>query len=54
MLDSFQILRPSSMRSSSRFVCSSGLTSSQYLSRITPEAMMAFSTLGTTLRNCFA
>ncbi len=36
--DSFQILRPSSMRASRRRVCSSGLTSSQYLSRMMPES----------------
>ena len=32
--DSFQILRPSSIRDSSRRVCSSGLTSIQYFERI--------------------
>ena len=36
MSDSFQILRPSSIRPSSRLVCSSGLTSSQYFSRMIP------------------
>ena len=42
------------MRDSRRRVCSSGLTSSQYLSRMTPESTIAFSTSGTTCRNCFA
>ena len=36
MADSFHILRPSWMRASSRRVCSSSLTSSQYLSRMIP------------------
>jgi hypothetical protein len=36
MSDSFQALRPSSMRASSRLACSSGLTSSQYFRRIDP------------------
>ena len=43
---SFQILRGSSMRLSSRRVCSSGLTSSQYLSRMIPESTIACSTRG--------
>src|SRR5216683_1187218 len=48
--DSFQILRPSSMRASSRLVCSSGLTSSQYFSRMTPDSTIAFSTPGVICR----
>ena len=36
--------------SASRRVCSSWLTSSQYLSRITPESMMACSTIGNQLK----
>jgi hypothetical protein len=32
------------MRASSRLACSSGLTSSQYLSKMIPETTMAFST----------
>ena len=47
---SFQILRGSSMRPSRRRVCSSGLTSSQYLMRMIPESTMAFSTAGTCSR----
>ena len=42
----FQVFRPSSMRAVKRRVCSSSLTSSQYLSRITPESTMACSTKG--------
>ena len=38
MGESFQSLRPSFMRASRRRVCSSGLTSSQYLSRMIPES----------------
>ena len=44
---SFQTLRGSSIRLSSRRVCSSGLTSSQYLRRMMPESTIAFSTSGT-------
>ena len=47
---SFQVLRGSLMRPSSRLVCSSGLTSSQYLSRMIPDSTMAFSTAGTCSR----
>ena len=43
MGDNFQILRPSSIRASSRRVCSSGLTSSQYLMRTMPDSIMSFS-----------
>src|SRR5438105_2899858 len=43
MSDSFQVLRPSSMRASSRLVCSSGLTSSQYFRRIIPESTTTLS-----------
>ena len=50
MSDSFQILRPSLMRSSRRLVCSSSPTSSQYFSRMIPESSMAFSTPGTAAR----
>ena len=46
MSDSFQILRGSSIRLSSRRVCSSGLTSSQYFTRMIPESTIAFSTRG--------
>jgi len=46
MGESFHVLRPSWMRPSSRRVCSSALTSSQYLSRMIPESTMAFSTWG--------
>ena len=53
MGESFQILRPSSMRDSSRRVCSSALTSSQYLMKMMPESTIAFSTAGTAFRNCF-
>jgi hypothetical protein len=42
--DNFQILRPSSMRLLSRRSCSSGLTSSQYLSRRMPDLVIANST----------
>ena len=38
------------MRASSRRVCSSGLTSSQYLRRMIPESTIAFSTSGTSSR----
>ena len=41
MGDSFQILRPSSTRLSRRRCCSSGLTSSQYFSKMMPESTMA-------------
>src|SRR5213593_2104625 len=51
MGDSFQIFRPSSIRASSRRVCSSSLTSSQYLRRWMPEAIMSRSNAGTTSRN---
>src|SRR5262252_9232436 len=53
MGESFQILRPSSMRASRRRVCSSGLTSSQYLSRMIPECVHSRSKVGTILRNSF-
>ena len=46
MSESFQTLRGSSMRLSSRRVCSSGPTSSQYLIRMMPESTIAFSTAG--------
>ena len=39
------------MRAARRRVCSSWLTSSQYLSRITPESTIACSTKGTSWRN---
>jgi hypothetical protein len=39
-------LRPSSKRDFRRRVCSSGLTSSQYLRRMIPESTIAFSTAG--------
>ena len=39
------------MRLSSRRVCSSALTSSQYLSRMIPESTIAFSTIGAMSRN---
>jgi hypothetical protein len=52
MSDRFEIFRPSSMRLSGRLVCSSGLTSSQYFNRITPEWAMAFSTSGVISRKC--
>ena len=42
-------LRGSSIRLSSRRVCSSGLTSSQYFSRMMPASTIAFSTAGTML-----
>src|SRR4051794_9418705 len=48
--DSFQILRPSSMRDCRRRVCSSALTSSQYLSRMIPESIISRSNEGTTFR----
>ena len=51
--ESFQILRPSLMRSLRRRVCSSGLTSSQYLSKMTPDSTMAFSTSGVPARKRF-
>ena len=38
------------MRASSRPVCSSGLTSSQYLIRMMPDSTMAFSTAGVSWR----
>ncbi len=41
MPDSFQILRGSSIRLSSRRVCSSGPTSSQYLNKMIPESTIA-------------
>ena len=46
MSESFQILRGSSIRLSSRRVCSSALTSSQYLIRMMPESTIAFSVAG--------
>src|SRR3984893_249498 len=54
MSDSFQIFRPSSMRASSRLVCSSGLASSPYFSRVIPSSTMAFSTPGIICRKCLA
>ena len=51
MSESFQILRGSSIRLSSRRVCSSGLTSSQYLIKMMPESTIAFSVAGTISRN---
>ena len=51
MSESFQILRGSLIRLSSRRVCSSGPTSSQYLIRMMPESTIAFSTAGTSSRN---
>ena len=48
--DSFQIFRGSSIRLSSRRACSSGLTSSQYLSSRIPQSAIAFSQLGTSCR----
>ncbi len=53
MSDSFQILRGSSMRLSSRRVCSSGLTSSQYLMSWMPDSTIAFSTAGYLLEEPF-
>ena len=47
MSDNFQILRGSSIRLSSRRVCSSALTSSQYLTSMIPESTIACSTAGT-------
>src|SRR6478672_11350994 len=44
MSDSFHTLRGSWTRLSIRRVCSSGPTSSQYLSRVIPESTIAFST----------
>ena len=54
MSDSFQILRPSSMRASSRLVCSSGLTSSQYFRRMIPDSTTTFSNTGTISRKRLA
>ncbi|MNJ75713.1 hypothetical protein D3C77_728490 [compost metagenome] len=54
MGDSFQILRPSSMRSLRRRVCSSALTSSQYLMRTIPDSTIIFSNNGVTARNLCA
>src|SRR5262245_43247959 len=51
MSDSFQIFRGSLIRPSSRRVCSSALTSSQYFSSKIPESTMAFSMSGTSPRN---
>ncbi|MNE57866.1 hypothetical protein D3C80_1528560 [compost metagenome] len=51
MGESFQILRPSSMRSRSRRSCSSGVTSSQYFNNMMPESTMACSTMGAPARN---
>ena len=48
---SFQVFRPSVMRSLSRRVCSSWLTSSQYLMTMIPDSTIDFSTLGTASRN---
>ena len=50
MADSFQILPGSSIRLCSRFVCSSWLTSSQYLISRIPESTIACSTAGTSSR----
>ena len=54
MGESFQTLRGSSMRAVSRRVCSSGLTSSQYLSRMMPDSSTIFSKAGTTPRKRLA
>src|SRR5215470_6790386 len=54
MGDSFQIFRPSSIRDSSRRVCSSSVTSSQYLRRWTPDSTMIFSNAGTISRKALA
>jgi hypothetical protein len=51
MGDSFQILRGSWIRLSSRRVCSPGLTSSQYFSSRIPESAMAFSNAGANPRD---
>ena len=50
MSDNFQIFRGSSIRLWSRRVCSSGLTSSQYLRSRMPESTIAFSTPGASSR----
>src|SRR6478609_8478177 len=50
MSESFQILRGSPIRLSSRRVCSSALTSSQYLNRRMPDWTIAFSNGGTSSR----
>ena len=52
--ESFHVLRPSPMRASSRRVCSSGLTSSQYFIRMIPESIIRRSNGGTTLRKSWA
>ena len=54
MSESFQTLRGSSIRLSRRRVCSSGLTSSQYLSRMIPESTIACSTCGDLLEEPLA
>src|SRR4029450_11427814 len=51
MSESFQTLRGSLMRRSSRRVCSLELTSSQYFSSSIPESTIAFSNDGTSSRN---
>ena len=51
MSESFQTLRRSFMRLSSRRVCSSGLTSSQYLSKMMPDSTIVCSTNGAPSRN---
>jgi hypothetical protein len=48
---SFQSLRGSLIRLANRRVCCSGQTSSQYLSRMMPESIIAFSTSGIIFRN---
>jgi len=48
---SFQTLRGSSMRLLIRLVCSSALTSSQYLIRMMPDSTIARSTAGVIRRN---
>ena len=53
MSDSFQTFRGSSMRLSSRRVCSSALTSSQYLISMIPESTIARSTAGAMLEEPF-
>ncbi len=51
MSDSFQVLRGSFIRPFSRRVCSSGLTSSQYLIKMMPELIICHSRAGTISRN---
>ena len=54
MGESFQILRPSVMRSLRRRSCSSGLTSSQNFSRMIPDSVSMRSNSGVTARNLSA